>query len=229
MRGVYVDRLVGQVELYNTYDLSETTVCAFYCRCNDGTVLEDETYPIGCPVRNAVISAYWIRIGMNCLTEKQVKFAYMKTTYLSDISETTRKKAKPFKQLADGGTMYRSGDLGYILSDGNIAFLHRKDTQIMIAGKRVEIMEVEVGLYGCIGIEQAIVRVFTDEDGLSYMTVYIVPSTQDMKMSEIRRELSENLAAFMILKFIVRMPQIPLNSNGKPDTARLSMVMKAGA
>ena len=24
--------------------------------------------------------------------------------------------------------MYRSGDLGYVLPDGNIAFLHRKDT-----------------------------------------------------------------------------------------------------
>lgn len=68
-----------------------------------------------------------------------------------------------------------------------------------------------------------------DEDGLSYMTAYIVPSAQDMKVSEIRKELSENLAAFMIPEFIVKMPQIPLNSNGKPDTARLPVVMKAGA
>ena len=50
---------------------------------------------------------------------------------------------------------------------------------------------------------------FTDEDGLSYMTAYIVPSTQDMKVSEVRKELSENLAAFMIPEFIVKMPQIP--------------------
>ena len=37
--------------------------------------------------------------------------------------------------------MYRSGDLGYILPNGNIAFLHRKDDQIMIYGKRVELAE----------------------------------------------------------------------------------------
>lgn len=34
-------------------------------------------------------------------------------------------------------------DLGYRLPDGNIAFLRRKDRQIMILGKRVEPEEVE--------------------------------------------------------------------------------------
>ena len=48
----------------------------------------------------------------------------------------------------------------------------------MIYGKRVEVMEVEAMLYQCSGIEQAIVRAFTDEDGLSYMTAYVVPSTK---------------------------------------------------
>ena len=116
---------------------------------------------------------------------------------------------KAFEHTKDGGIVYHSGDLGYFLPSGDIAFLHRKDTQIMIYGKRVEVMEVEARLYQCSGIEQAVVMAFTDEDGLSYMTAYIVPSTQDMKVSEVRKELSENLAAFMIPEFIVKMPQIP--------------------
>lgn len=136
---------------------------------------------------------------------------------------------KAFEHAKDNGVIYHSGDLGYFLPSGDIAFLHRKDTQIMIYGKRVEVMEVEARLYQCRGIEQAVVRAFTDEDGLSYMTAYIVPSTQEMRVSKVRKELSENLAAFMIPEFIVKMPQIPLNSNGKPDTARLPVVMKASA
>ena len=43
-----------------------------------------------------------------------------------------------------------------------------------------------------------------------------------------RRELSENLTSFMIPEFIVKMPQIPLNTNGKPDMARMPVVMKEG-
>ncbi len=60
----------------------------------------------------------------------------------------------------------------------------------MIYGKRVEVMEVEARLYQCNGVEQAVVRAFTDEDGLSYMTAYIVPSAQDMRVSQVRKELS---------------------------------------
>lgn len=45
LRGVYVDHLLEQAEVYNTYGPSETTVCASYYRCNDGSVLEDGTYP----------------------------------------------------------------------------------------------------------------------------------------------------------------------------------------
>ena len=95
-------------------------------------------------------------------------------------------------------------------------------------GKRVEIMEVESKLYQCSGVEQAIVRPFTDEEGLSYMIAYIVPKKNDLKVSQVRRELAENLMPFMIPEFIVKMPQIPLNSNGKPDMTRMPVVMKEG-
>jgi len=119
--------------------------------------------------------------------------------------------------------------LGYILPDGNIAFLHRKDDQIMIYGKRVELAEVESRLYRCKDVQQAIVRAFTDEDGLSYMTAYVVPSDNKLKVSEVKKELSENLTSFMIPEFFVKMKQIPLNVNGKPDVSKLPVVMKAGA
>ena len=144
--------------------------------------------------------------------------------YIGDHAEEN----KAFVKLPDGGTMYRSGDLGYLLPDGNIAFLHRKDTQIMIYGKRVEVMEVESKLYQCSGVEQAIVRPFIDEEGLSYMIAYVVPSDPALKVSQVRRELAENLTPFMIPEFIVKMPQIPLNTNGKPDMTRMPVVMKEG-
>lgn len=139
---------------------------------------------------------------------------------------TSGEENKAFVILPDGTRMYHSGDLGYILPDGDIGFLHRMDTQIMIYGKRVAVMEVESKLYQCSGVEQAIVRPFTDEEGLSYMIAYIVPKENGLKVSQVRRELSENLTPFMIPEFIVKMPQIPLNSNGKPDMSRMPVVMK---
>lgn len=227
LRGVYVDRLLRQAEIYNTYGPSETTVCASYYHCNGGEVLYDGTYPIGHPVKGTEIrildqSGKELpagEVGEICIYGNGVSLGY-----IGDHEEEN----KVFESLADGRVMYRSGDLGYTLPGGDIAFLHRKDTQVMIYGKRVEVSEVESRLYQCRGIQQAVVRAFTDEDGLSYMTAYVVPADQDMKVSTVRKELAENLTPFMIPEFIVKMPQIPLNTNGKPDTGKLPVVMKAG-
>lgn len=227
LRGHHVSNLLDKAEVYNTYGPSETTVCASYYRCRNGEPLEDGTYPIGKAVLGAeikILDTDGNEVPKGETGEVCIFGGGVSNGYIGDHAEEN----KAFVKLPDGRTMYRSGDLGYLLPDGNIAFLHRKDTQIMIYGKRVEVMEVESKLYQCSGVEQAIVRPFTDEEGLSYMIAYIVPNDSTLKVSQVRHELSENLTAFMIPEFIVKMPQIPLNSNGKPDMEKMPVVMKEG-
>lgn len=227
LRGVYVEHLLEQADVYNTYGPSETTVCASYYHCNKGILLEDGTYPIGLPVKGSNIRILDLHgnelpkgeIGEICIYGDGVSLGY-----IGDHEEEN----KVFERQQDGSFMYRSGDLGYFLPDGNIAFLHRKDTQIMIYGKRVEISEVESRLYQCKSVQQAIVRAFKDENELYYMTAYVVPNDQTIKVSEVKKELAENLTSFMIPEFFVKMPSIPLNTNGKPDMAKLPVVMKGG-
>ena len=227
LRGHHVSNLLDKAEVYNTYGPSETTVCASYYRCRDGQVLEDGTYPIGHPVKGSsirILDKDGNEVPKGETGEICIYGDGVSNGYIGDHDEEN----KAFVTLADGSRMYHSGDLGYILPDGNIGFLHRMDTQIMIYGKRVEVMEVESKLYQCSGVEQAIVRPFTDEEGLSYMIAYIVPAEQGLKVSDVRKELSRDLTDFMIPEFIVKMPQIPLNTNGKPDMSRMPVVMKAG-
>lgn len=227
LRGVYVDHLLMQADVYNTYGPSETTVCASYYHCNGGMVLPDGTYPIGHPVKGTEIRIFDQKGKEAPRGETGEIFIYGSGVSLGYVGEH-EKENKAFVHLADGSTVYRSGDLGYVLPNGDIAFLRRKDSQIMIYGKRVEISEVESRLYQCKGVRQAVVRAFTDEDGLAYMTAYIVPTDNDLRLSSVRKELAENLTSFMIPEFIVKMQHIPLNSNGKPDPAKLPVVMKAG-
>jgi D-alanine--poly(phosphoribitol) ligase subunit 1 len=228
LRGVYVDKLLDRAEVYNTYGPSETTVCASYYRCSGGNVLPDGTYPIGRAVAGTEIRVM-DRDGNELPTGETGELCIfgggVSKGYIGDHDEEN----KAFVTLPGGGVMYRSGDLGYVMPDGNLAFLRRQDTQIMIYGKRVEVAEVESRLYQCRDVQQAVVRAFTDEDGLSYMTAYVVPSSSEMKVSAVKKELAENLTPFMIPEFIVKMPYIPLNTNGKPDLARLPVVMKAGS
>lgn len=227
LRGVYIDRLLPEVEVYNTYGPSETTVCATYFRCTADNVLDDGTYPIGHPVKGAevrILDPDGKEVPEGETGEICILGGGVSLGYIGDRAEENR----AFVTLPDGSVMYRSGDLGYMLPDGDIAFLHRKDTQIMIYGKRVEVSEVESVLYHCRGVRQALVRAYTDELGLSYMVAYVVPSDGDLKLSELREEMSHDLTEFMIPEFFVRMRDIPLNANGKPDSSALPVVMKVG-
>ncbi len=225
LRGVYVDHLLSQAVIYNTYGPSETTVCAAYYCCNNGVVLSDGTYPIGKPVKNVQIriqdgSGRDVPAGQTgeiCILGGGVSMGY-----IGDHEEEN----KAFVTLSNGEVMYRSGDLGYFLPDGNIAFLQRMDDQIMIYGKRVELGEVESRLYQCHNIEQAVVRAMTDEEGLSYMVAYYVPKEPGLNVSKIKEELSQNLPPFMIPEFFVEMSSIPVNMNGKTDVDRLPVVKR---
>ena len=227
LRANYVNNLLKQVEVYNTYGPSETTVCASYYSCRDGQVLPDGTYPVGRAVLGASIkicdnNGNEVKngeVGEICIFGDGVSNGYI---------GSHEDENKAFVNLDDGKKMYRSGDLGYILPDGNIGFLHRKDTQIMIDGRRVEVMEVESQFYQCESVEQAIVRPFIDDRGLSYMIAYIVSKDNNLKVSQIKKELSKELPQFMIPEFIVKIPYIPLNVNGKPDMTHIPVVLKEG-
>ena len=56
------------------------------------------------------------------------------------------------------------------------------------------------------------------------MVAYVVPAEEHLMVSALKKELAEHLTSFMIPEFIVRLPQILLNTNGKPDMNRLPVV-----
>jgi len=130
---------------------------------------------------------------------------------------------------ADGSIIYRSGDIGYVLPDGNLAFLHRRDTQVMILGKRVETAEVESVLYRCPEIEKAAVKAYTDEQHLSYLVAYIVTREPQAALSTIKKEMARFLPAYMIPEFFIWLQDLPLNANGKIDSRSLPIILKEGS
>jgi non-ribosomal peptide synthetase component F len=56
-----------------------------------------------------------------------------------------------------GGHMYRTGDLGRMLPDGNMEFIGRKDSQVKIRGHRVELGEIENVIRQNASVSKAIV------------------------------------------------------------------------
>lgn len=224
LRESYCKNLLPHALVYNTYGPSETTCCASYYCANSGHALEDGTYPVGTAIATAsiqILDENLDPVPDGEVGEICISGAGVARGYLGDKPEQAN-----FIVL-DGVRTYRSGDLGYLLPDGNIAFLHRKDTQIMIDGRRVECSEVENVLVAEKSIQHAVVRAYRDENNLSYMVAYVVPLDGALKLSKLKERLARRLASFMIPEFFVLMPEIPLSANGKPDDSALPVVMKA--
>ncbi len=227
LRAAYITWLKDRdFVIYNTYGPSETTVCATYFRVDNATPLEDGTYPVGRPVRgveveildNDLRAVREGRTGEICIFGEGVSRGY-----IGNPPEQVN-----FVVLDDGKRAYRSGDLGYRLPDGSIAFLRRKDKQVMILGKRVEPEEVENVLNESPCVERGVVRAHTDEHGLAYLTAYFVPSHKNCRLSRIKSFLRSRLADFMVPEFFVRMDEIPLTVRGKVNDHALPVVLKEG-
>ncbi len=227
LRENYIDRLrdMGPM-IYNTYGPSETTVCASYYRCDNASALPDGTYPIGHPVKGVKVRIMDSSLrelpdgetGEICISGQGVSRGYAGNP----------PEQKNFVTLPTGERIYCSGDMGYRLPDGNLVFLHRKDDQVMILGKRVEPEEVENVLNSSPMVERGVVRPFTDDNGLAYLVAYFVPARKDYSLHDIRQWLLRELTDFMVPEFFVAVKEIPLNRHGKVDINALPIVLKEG-
>ena len=226
IRGSYITNLRGRgIKIYNTYGPSETTVCSNYYRVDNVEPLDDGTFPIGKAVngvRVKILDKNLKEVPQGEIGEICIFGEGVSRGYLGNPPEQ-----KNFVTMNDGTRMYRSGDLGYEMPDGNIAFLHRRDEQVMILGKRVEPEEVENVLNNCPGIERGIVRAFLDENGLHYLVAYFV-ADKSCTLHKIHEWLASKLTDFMIPEFFVKMKRIPLTHRGKVDMEALPVVMKEG-
>lgn len=227
IRTSYISWLKDQdFVIYNTYGPSETTVCATYYRVDNADPLEDGTYPIGYAIKGVEVDLLdedMKEVAKGNTGEICISGEGVSRGYLGNPPEQIN-----FTVLAEGRRMYRSGDLGYRMPDGNIAFLHRKDRQVMILGKRVEPEEVENVLNESPCVERGVVRAFCDDHGLAYLTAYFVPSHKNCQVNRIKNFLRSRLADFMIPEFFVRMDEIPLTVRGKVNDRALPVVMKEG-
>lgn len=222
----YVEHLIDRLPVYNTYGPSETTVCATYQRCRRADALDDGTFPIGHPVTGARVEILDDNLqpvpdgteGEICISGGGVFAGYI---------GNARAAAKTLLDIPGRGRLYRSGDMGIRRPDGSLLFRHRRDSQVMIMGKRVEPDEVQNVLCDIDGIEAGVVRAATDNRGLAYLTAYVVPKGSfNFSAQRVRRLLARMLPPYMIPDFIVRLARMPLTANGKVDTAALPLVPK---
>lgn len=119
--------------------------------------------------------------------------------------------------------LYRSGDRGRRLDNGEIAFCGRLDRQTKIGGVRIEPEEVAAVLHRHPGLESATVTA-VERDGHKLLAAYVVPAAANREpptAAELRRFLQRFLPCTHLPGIFVTLDTMPLTANGKIDRAAL--------
>ncbi|SCZ13528.1 non-ribosomal peptide synthetase, partial [Pseudomonas sp. NFACC37-1] len=128
----------------------------------------------------------------------------------------------PFSQQPQA-LMYRTGDLGRFLPDGNIEYLGRNDGQVKIRGFRIEPGEIEARLTQHGAVKEAAVLVREEMPGekrlVAYFTLHRPDDTVDVEA--LRAHLQRHLPDYMVPAAYVRLDALPLTPNGKLDRKAL--------
>jgi len=121
-----------------------------------------------------------------------------------------------------GAHLFRTGDLGHYLPDGQIAFLGRVDEQIKIRGFRIEPAEIVKVLDEHPAVQASTVVARELEPGDKRLVAYFVPAGKTQPThTELRNFIAARLPAYMIPATFVKLQDLPLNLSGKVDRATL--------
>ncbi|MCP4179826.1 MAG: amino acid adenylation domain-containing protein, partial [bacterium] len=204
------------MKIVNEYGPTETTVGCIAKQIDD----IDEKILIGKPIANTKI--YLMKDnnltpvgvpGEIYISGKGVAEGYLNRTGFSEKKFLDN----PF---VSGERMYKSGDLGRWLPDGNIEYLGRIDNQIKIRGFRIELGEIEKSLLLYDYIDSTVVIV-KEGIGVENSLIAYYVSKKELELSKIRTFLKTTLPDYMIPSFFVSIDSFPLTSNGKVDKKKL--------
>ncbi|NTY88094.1 amino acid adenylation domain-containing protein [Serratia fonticola] len=128
--------------------------------------------------------------------------------------------ADPFG--AAGSRMYRTGDIVKWRQDGVLNFVGRRDQQVKIRGFRIEPGEIETVLKQHASVQLVAVLPHEDPQGNKQLVAYVVPNDHREDMSTLlQQHVREHLPDFMVPAVVIFLESLPLNANGKLDTAAL--------
>jgi acyl-coenzyme A synthetase/AMP-(fatty) acid ligase len=117
--------------------------------------------------------------------------------------------------------VHRPADIGALTPLGELVLLGRAGRFVKIAGRRLNLAEIEQVLKSLSGVRDAFVSAHSERADALAAAV-----NTDHPADVIRAALRERLAAWKIPKKIVAVPAFPLTARGKADTGQLRRMLQ---
>ncbi|HWX22369.1 MAG TPA: amino acid adenylation domain-containing protein [Candidatus Binatia bacterium] len=204
------------VNLYGPIEI--TVACTYYIA--DRELGDDEKLPVGFPCRNTEILIFNDQNQLAKVDEPGeicVRGSSLALGYYNNAERTARGFAQNPLNSHYSELIYRTGDVGYWNSRGEIMFLGRKDFQIKHLGYRIELGEIEHAVLQVDGIRNCCVVYNQNKKEITLF----YECDQELAPGLFRERLSPYLPKYMLPTVFNRMELMPRNPNGKIDRQRL--------
>jgi acyl transferase domain-containing protein/glutamate-1-semialdehyde aminotransferase len=205
---------------FNMYGPTEASVCSTALKM-EGLAQNWPLLPnIGKPIDNVNIHVVDEQLkpvangeqGELCISGISLAYGYL------NRPELTAEKFVDWTDANGNPTrIYRSGDLGRYLPDGNIEYFGRLDTQVKIRGNRVEVGEIEVLLNQLDGISQSVVIAREDVPGQKRLVAYLIASGEKKDLAFLRDSIEQKLPDYMMPSAFVWVDGFAKTTSGKID------------
>jgi amino acid adenylation domain-containing protein len=222
------EKIIPQAEsLWNVYGPTETTIWSTIKQIKAGNSL----ITIGRPIDNT--SVYILDSFLNPLASDIAGEIYIggdgvAKGYLNQSGLTAEKFIRDPFSKKPGAKMYRTGDLGRFMDNGEIECLGRVDAQIKIRGYRIEAGEIEYHLVNQYNVKEAVVLAQPDKNGINKLVAYMVihdgyqAENKTDQVNGWRTALKAVIPDYMVPDDLIIIAAMPLTPNGKIDKKALA-------
>ncbi len=191
---------------------------------NNQTKLHGKQFPIGHAtedMQTLLLDENGAEVAQGEIGEIAIRSRYLARGYWQQ-PELTKNRFIPNPEQP-GERTYLSGDLGYLNSDGDLEYLGRKDFRSKFHGDWLDIDTIESVLNSDEKVEQSLVDVRTDSQGISRVVAYIVPSKGAVvSASALRKKLIKaGVEEAIIPTVFMQLESLPVDSNGKISRRKL--------
>jgi amino acid adenylation domain-containing protein len=222
------------VALANAYGPTEVTIGCTFAHVGKETTIRNIGHPLSACTCHVLIPGtmdYALRgqTGELCFTGDLVGNGYL-----------NRPDATGFVQGPDGERMYRTGDIGRLMSDDSVEYVGRGDDQTKIRGQRLELGEVSEVIRSSSPVEIGVVTTVAKHPGLaraqliSFVARFgdrsrqnsgdatIIQSDMATLGKELRDVCQRKLPVYMVPEIILPITYIPLAPmSGKANIKQL--------
>jgi non-ribosomal peptide synthetase-like protein len=207
--------------MLNTYGPTETTVTCTMAELSPGRPVT-----IGRPLRGTTIVMLDEHLGpvpLGEVGEICVGGPGVARGYVNRDDLTAERFIDAPQDLAPG-RLYRTGDFGRLLANGEIEYLGRSDSEVKVRGHRVDLQEIESLLQAEKHVTAAVVTLLDTAAG-GELAGYLLLAEQAPAFGELARRLHatlrRRLPPYMVPAYLEEVASIPMLASGKADRTSL--------